>query len=160
MAKDCPNKAKQAIKAIEDGPLAAITPGLLNGFFSVRHDGDDGFRAVRRHGRKPMPTKTTLHSFLSKNNFEALGDVATTTTRDPGESPTSTTTTRTTNDNGSSRARRTVAELKKQTADDKPSLASVNRGAKSMMQDSIKEPEKVIESINMLEYTETEDGAH
>ena len=48
MANDCPKTQQRPIKAIEDGPLAAvtsaITAGDLNGFFIVD---EEGFATVR-----------------------------------------------------------------------------------------------------------------
>ena len=56
MANNCPEKGKnsgRAVNAIEDGPLAAITPELLNGFFIVDHE---GYQTVD-HRRKARATK-------------------------------------------------------------------------------------------------------
>ena len=54
MAKDCPKKGQRSIKAIGDGPLAAvtnaITAGALNGFFIVD---EEGFETVRNSKGRP-----------------------------------------------------------------------------------------------------------
>ena len=50
MNKDCPHKAKYSVKAIEDGPLAAVTSSDLLGFFgsinAITVD-DEGYTEVK-----------------------------------------------------------------------------------------------------------------
>ena len=69
-SRDC--KEKGSLKAIEDGPIAAVSSGL-GGFFLVD---EDGCQQVESRGRprRPMPMARTLANVVHKNAFDALAE--------------------------------------------------------------------------------------
>ena len=75
-SRNCPSK-QRAVKAIEDGPLAAVTfDGIFDGCFAV---GDSqGFQHPKKTGR-PTPRTIGLHGFMSaemENRFDVLSEKA------------------------------------------------------------------------------------
>ncbi len=69
-SRDC--KEKGSLRAIEDGPVHAVTiPSTLGAFFIVDEDGYQKVGPGRRP-RKPMPTARTLANVVHKNTFAAL----------------------------------------------------------------------------------------
>ena len=72
MSRDCPNKGK-SIKAIEDGPLAAVTAMDLSGFFgSISLVDNEGYKTVQRRTSsiagmppRPLPGVTGAMGVLS-----------------------------------------------------------------------------------------------